>query len=229
MVLIYLGIGAILGLQWLTYFGTVKLANASVAVVCISTGAFMTSLLEPLLLAQKIKPRQVWFSILIIPAMLLIVYEMPERMLWGVFCGLFSALLAALFSVLNKKYITETSVGISVFWQFLGGLLTISLVMLALSCSGKDLRFRPLGSDWKYLIILAVVCTCLGYVLFLNGLKRVSAYSANMLVNLEPLYGVVFGAIILKDYSELNFQFYLGTLLIIIILFLPVLVRVRKT
>ena len=77
-------IGVILGLQWLTFFGTVKLANASVAVVCISTGAFMTSFLEPMILRKHIVKHQVWISLLIVPAMVLITLEMPDHMLLGI-------------------------------------------------------------------------------------------------------------------------------------------------
>ena len=90
---------------------------------------------------------------------------------------------------------------------------------------GNELAFWPNPSDWKFLIILAVLCTCLGYFLFLSALKGVSAYMANLVVNLEPLYGIILGSIIMKDYSELNISFYLGAGLIILTLFLPSIVR----
>ena len=43
----YAGIGALVALHWLTFYGAVKLANASVAATCIALAPVFTSIIEP--------------------------------------------------------------------------------------------------------------------------------------------------------------------------------------
>lgn len=37
LIIKYAGIGFIIGLHWITFYGAIKLANASVALICMST------------------------------------------------------------------------------------------------------------------------------------------------------------------------------------------------
>src|SRR3970040_1072730 len=43
----YAGIGVLVALHWLTFYGAIKLANASVAATCIALATVFTSLVEP--------------------------------------------------------------------------------------------------------------------------------------------------------------------------------------
>ena len=213
--------GMIIGFQWLTFFLTIKLSNASVAVVCISTAAFMTSIFEPLYLKQKMNYRDLWISLLIVPAMILITNDMPESMLWGVLCGLVSAFLSTLYTVICKKHIHSIHIEHMAFWQFIGAFIAISFYLL---CAQILFSFEfefPEMKDLFLLIALGFICTGIGYTLFLSSLRAFSAYRANMVVNLEPVYGIIFGAILLNNYDELTVQFYFGAGLILLTLFLP--------
>ncbi|MBI3882645.1 MAG: EamA family transporter, partial [Sphingobacteriales bacterium] len=48
------GVGAIVAIHWVLFYGSVKYANVSVAVVCLAASGFFTSFLEPLILKRKL-------------------------------------------------------------------------------------------------------------------------------------------------------------------------------
>src|SRR4029453_968234 len=48
-------VGFIAALHWITFYGSIKNANVSVALVCFSAIGFFTALLEPLILRVRIK------------------------------------------------------------------------------------------------------------------------------------------------------------------------------
>ena len=84
-------------------------------------------------------------------------------------------------------------------------------------------------SDWYYLLILGLVCTCLAFVFNLQALKHISAFTANLSINLEPVYGIILAAIIFKENNKLNFEFYLGTFIILSCVVLhPILKRYER-
>ena len=71
-------------------------------------------------------------------------------------------------------------------------------------------RFVPSGQDFIYLLILGLVCTCVAWVLCTRAVRSVTAYDSIMVINLEPVYGIIMAFVILKDFKELNTNFYIG-------------------
>lgn len=221
----YCGIGVIVALHWITFYGAIKLSNASIALICLASTSLFTSLLEPTILRQPIEKLQVIFGFLIVPGMWLIVNTVDVNMLTGIYVGLSSALFAALFSTLNKRLIEHADPYAITFLELGSAWLFISLLIPILIWQGTtSLTFWPSSSDWFYLLILALMCTTLAYVLSLRALKHVSAFVANLTINLEPVYGIILAIFLLKDHKELNPSFYIGVVSICCIVFLyPVL------
>jgi len=50
----------------------------------------------------------------------------------------------------------------------------------------------------------------LAYILSLRALKHLTAFATNLVINLEPLYGILLAAAILKEYEQLTINFYIG-------------------
>jgi drug/metabolite transporter (DMT)-like permease len=211
-----LGVGFIVATHWLAFFSSVKLANASVALVMFSTTSFQSSLLEPLLTKQRIKWYEVALGIIIVPAMAFVVNGLPDNMTMGVWVGLLSAFLAVLFSILNKKMI-ETADPLSItFLNLSGGWLWLSVLLPFYFKMDATAKFMPTGWDWVYLLVLALVCTNLGYILGIRALRHLSAFTANLIINLEPVYGIALAWLILKEDKQLNTSFYVGAGMIIL-------------
>ncbi len=211
----YAGIGVLVALHWLTFYGAIKLSNASVTLVCMATTSFFTALLEPAVLRQRIKGFEIFLGLLIVPGMALVVQHTAWDMQWGIVAGLASAFLAALFSTLNKKLIHHASslditfIELGASWAFLSILLPVYAWL------SPQAPFWPHARDWVYLLILSLVCTTFAYVLALRALHHLSAFAANLTVNLEPVYGIVLAMLILHEHEELDAGFYWGVLIIL--------------
>ncbi len=218
-ILKFIGIGAIVGIHWITFFGSIKLSNASIALVCMATTALFTSLLEPALLKNRLSWIDLSVGIVIIPAMSFIAFSIDLSYLTGLAVGLVSAFLAALFSVLNKKWIQDTDAQTMTFLEMLGAWLCVSLI-LPFSHSTSN-SFLPVGTqDWVLIGVLALGCTVLAYVLTLRALEHLSAFTVNLTINLEPVYGIILAAVLLKEHEQLNSRFYLGCIIIILAVFI---------
>ncbi len=212
----YMGIGVLVGLHWLTFYGSVKLANASIALVCLATTSFFTALLEPLILGRKYRFYEIVLGVFIIPGMVLVANNTQFSMLPGIWVGLSSALFVTLFTIFNKKLIAKadelsiTLIEMSSAWLFLG----IVLIFFSIY-TNNPITLAPSLSDWIYLLILSLLCTTFAYVLALKALHHLSAFASNLTINLEPVYGIILAWLILNDSEELTPGFYLGGLIII--------------
>lgn len=223
----WMGVGTIVAMHWVAFFASIKMANASVGVVCIATTALFTSFLEPLLTGQRLKGYEVFLSLPVILGMVLVMEGLDLSMIGGVWVGLLSALLLALFGVLNKKLVHHGSSLFITLVELGTGGFVIGLLLLLFPFE-VDL-FWPSNTDWIYLSILALVCTTLGYVLALGALRHVTAFTSMMALNLEPVYGILLAHFLLKDGEDLSFSFYAGMLLILATIFIHPILRRRYT
>jgi len=208
MLTILFGIGVLVALHWITFFGAIKYSNASVALIALATASFFTAFIEPLILKKPFSWVEVGLGFMIMPGMALVVSNIDLSMYIGIYLGLISCLLAVLFSVLNKKYIddadpmTITFVELGAAWLF----ISVCLPFIYLG-SDEPIIFWPTSMDFIYLLVLALACTTLAYILSLRALKHLTAFATNLTINLEPVYGIILAWIILQENEELNLGF----------------------
>jgi drug/metabolite transporter (DMT)-like permease len=159
----------------------------------------------------------------VIPGIYLIFY-FTGIYITGIILGLLAAVLCAVFVTLNKK-ITKGIDPLGVTLAELGSgfiLLTLLMPLYLLVFPGSSMH--PDQKDWFYLIILSIFCTILPFSVSIRALNHISAFTVNLTLNLEPVYGIIMAIIIFQENKELNYGFYLGTLIILISVFLhPVL------
>lgn len=219
------GIGFLVALHWITFYGAIKYSVVSVALTCLATITFFTSIIEPLFYRKKMRPLDVISGFAIIPAIYLIFY-FSGRYGTGICLGLCSAFFAALFSVLNKKMVARYEAVSITFIELGSGFLCISLFLPFYVMIFDHVTLLPSQNDLIYLLILSIFCTCVPFILSLNCLKYLSAFTSNLTINLEPVYGIIMACFIFHDYRELNAGFYCGAVIILFIVFMnPVLNR----
>ena len=219
LVLQYMGIGILIGLHWITFFGSIKYANASVAMICYATTAFFASILEPLLTDKKLQKTELLLGFLVIPGMVLVGQSVPQAMLFGISLGLLSAILIACFAIYNKKLVNQADPTTITFLELSSSWLFISLFLPVFYSYSADSPFFPSQMDWVYLLILSLVCTTLAFVLNLRALKHISAFTSTLVGNLEVLYGIILAILILKENKELSFSFYIGAAIVLLSVF----------
>jgi drug/metabolite transporter (DMT)-like permease len=159
--------------------------------------------------------------------MWLVVDAVDVTMRWGVWAGLAAALLVTVFAILNKKMIHKADPLSISFVELSAAWLFLSLLLPFYFASG-DVQLRlPSASDWLYLLILALLCTTLAYVLSLRSLRHLSAFATNLTVNLEPVYGIFLAWILLGENEEVSPNFYWGVVIIMVAVFSYPLLRKR--
>jgi drug/metabolite transporter (DMT)-like permease len=212
--LIFAGLGCIVALHWVTFYGAIKLANASVGLICLATTALFSSILEPLIVKRPFLWYELALGIFILPGIWLIIDGVEASMTVGVLVGLCSAVLVTVFTSFNKLYVEKSDPLRITFIELSAG--TLFLTPLLPFMPGN---FWPTTMDWVYLVVLAVLCTTFTNFLFLRALKKLSAFAANLTVNLEPVYGIFLAFFLLNDAEELTPSFYWGTGLILVAVF----------
>lgn len=232
LVLAYSGIGVLVALHWLTFYASIKLSNASVGATCIALGTVFTALVEPWLARTRFQPRDLLLGIAVLPGVALVVGGVPEGMRMGIAVGTLSAVLVALFGSLNKRLVEHGDALTVTAIELGAGTLALTLLapVMALLWPGEGLDFSlPSSSDTLYLLGLALGCTLLPYALSLVALRHMSAFAAQLAVNLEPVYAIVLAILLLGEQRELTPQFYLGVAVILgAVLAYPLLHRLRR-
>ncbi|MGB0776132.1 MAG: EamA family transporter, partial [Akkermansiaceae bacterium] len=95
-------VGIILGLHWITFFGSIQLSNISVCLAGMASTSFFTALTEPLIERRRPCIKEVLLGLMIIPGLAMVAGASWEHST-GLGCALVSALLASIFPVLNRK------------------------------------------------------------------------------------------------------------------------------
>jgi drug/metabolite transporter (DMT)-like permease len=210
-----LGAGAVLALHWVFFFGSIKASNVSVGVICFSVTGFFTALLEPLANRRRISLREVLFSLVAVAGILL-VFRLDMRYRTGIGLGMVSSLFAALFTVANKRIGTSQPVRSILFYEMAGGFLCLSLLMPAYLHYFPAPALVPGLHDFLYLLVFALCCTVGLYLLQIEALKTISAFTLSLSYNLEPVYSILLAMLLLGEAKELSPAFYAGLSLIIL-------------
>ena len=223
---IYAGIGVMIALHWLTFYGAIKLSNASVAVTCIALAPVFLAIIEPLVSRRRFDTRELILGVAVIPGVALVVGGIPRDMHMGVWVGIASAFFVAVFTSLNKRYVERADSATVTTIELGSGALFLALIAPLLAAPGDAIYPLPGRDDALMLFVLAVVCTLLPFILSLRALRHVSAFTAQMAVNLEPIYAIVLAIVLLGEQHELDRLFYVGVAIVLAAVFLqPLLAR----
>lgn len=212
------GTGTLLGLHWMLFYGSIKASNVSVGVLCYSLVGFFTAIVEPLFYHRKISLREIVFSLITVTGILMI-FSFDSRYRWGIFIGTLSSLVAAIFMVCNKKVSSTQRASVVLIYEMAGGLLPVSLIIplyLLAFPNNTPVIVWPEGMNLFWICCHSLFCTVFMYLLLLQALKKLSAFTVNLSYNLEPVYSIIFAMAFFGEAKELNFSFYAGLGLIIL-------------
>lgn len=205
--------GIVIALHWLTFFKAIKVSNVSVALATMSTGAFFTALLEPILYRRKV----IWYEIvlgLLVIFGLGLIFSVDSSYKEGIVLALCSAFLAAIFSLANGKLIKKHKPSVISFYELGAGVLFLSGYLLFQNGFEK-VTFQLSTSDWIYIFILASFCTAYAFIASVKVMKHLSPYTVMLTTNLEPVYGILLAYAIFGDSEKMNILFYIGALVIL--------------
>ncbi|MBQ4916252.1 DMT family transporter [Maribacter sp. MMG018] len=206
--------GIVVAGHWVTFFYAIKIATVSVALAMMSTGAFFTALLEPLLFKRKVIAYEILFGIAVIMGLMLI-FRVESTYTEGMVVALLSAFLAAVFSLINGKLVKTHRPSVISFYELGIGVLFLSIVMGYRT--NFNMNFEAIDiTDWLYLLILGLVCTSYAFIASIKVMRVLTPYTVMLTTNLEPIYGIVLAWFIFGADEKMNPLFYVGALIILI-------------
>ena len=212
------GCGALLGLHWMLFYGSIKASNVSIGVICYSLVGFFTAIIEPIIYRKKISTIEILFSLITVFG-LLCIFSFDARYRYGISIGVLSSFVAALYGVCNKKVSVGVKTRTVLFYQMSAGLVVVSMIIplyLMLFPAHQNVLVIPEGSNLWWMLCHALFCTVAMYILQIQALRTLSAFTVNLTYNLEPCYTIAIAFIVFHEARELNFSFYIGIALILI-------------
>ena len=221
-----MGVGCIVALHWVTFYGSIKYSNVSVSVTCLSAIGFFTSIFEPIIMRRRFDIMEMLLGLLAIAGIYLIFNFYPEYKL-GIIFGIISAMLACLFPIFNKSFLKSVKPVMVTFYEMSGGVLALFVILPFYFHFFPAPYFIPTTSDFLWLLVLSWACTVFAFILSLNALKHISAFTTNLSYNFEPIYSIILAFIIFKENQFLGPGFYMGFTLIILAVTLQMM-RVYK-
>jgi drug/metabolite transporter (DMT)-like permease len=219
--------GVIIALHWITFFESIKVSNISITLAMFSTGAFFASLLEPIIYKRKIIWYEIIFGLLIIIGVAIITNS-EFKYVYGIILGIISAFFSSTFAVLNGKYLEQHTATVISIYEFISGVLFISLFILLFGQGFSKDFFKISTSDFGYLFILASVCTAYAFIAAVYVMRFISPYTVVLTYNLEPIYGILLALLFFPESEVMSSSFYIGASIIISVVMLNGFLKQQK-
>ena len=202
----YAGVGAIVGIHWLCFYGAIKVAGITTAVLTLSTMAFFTAFIEPLVFRRKIDRGELAIGALVVGGVALLLQVALHPTPFGLALGLCSAQFASLFGVMNGKLAPHELPERLMLYEAASALVVVSLCFVV----APSQFVTPSHADFGWLVVLGVLCTVVPQVLVLHVLRTLSPFTVAVTTNLEPVYTLILAAILFPGDEPLGVRFYLG-------------------
>jgi len=210
------GIGLVLTVHWLFFYAAIKYSNVSNTLSVFASTTLFTALIEPVITEKKFNKMELVYSLMAIVGIGIIFYSDTNSYSLGIVLALLAAFVGAFFNILNKKVVHKISSDVVSFYEILGGLVALTIFLPFYLHIFQPVKLLPNTRDWILLFILAIACTHVTLILSLNALKHLSAFTLNLAINLEPVYGIALAFLIFGENKNMNGGFFAGTAIIIL-------------
>ncbi len=210
------GVGVILIIHWLFFYGAIKYSNVSITLSLFSSTTLFTALIEPVITKKKFNRVELLYSLMAMAGISIIFYSDTNSYSVGIVLAILAAFVGAFFNIFNKNLVAEVPSDVVSFYEIFTGLIALTLFLPLYLHLLPQQKLTPDTHDWVLLFVLAIACTHIPLILSLNALKHLSAFTLNLSINLEPVYGIILAFIIFSENKSLNGGFFAGTALIML-------------
>ena len=206
--------GVLIALHWVFFFHAVKVSNVSVTLSVMSAGALVTALVEPIFYKRSF----VWYEIvlgLIVVVALGLIMQTEYHYIEGMMFAFIAILLSVAFTLINGKAIHKSDARVMSVYQLGAGAVCMTMILLMQGKLTVEL-FSISKTDILWISILAIVCTAYAFVVSIAVMRHLTPFSLMLAINMEPVYGILFGILIFGSDEKMGLTFYIGTLLILL-------------
>ena len=222
-----IGVGIIVAMHWITFYKSIQLSTASLGILCLSTTTLHVTWLEPLVMKRPFQWIEFLLGLIVIFGIYFVSSDFKPNEYEALGYGLVSALFAALFSVFNGKLAQDIPTPTITLFEMLTGFVFISIVLISQGRFSAEL-FIMSQSDFLWLLFLGILCTSFAFLVTIEIVKMLGAFTVSLSINLEPIYTILLAIFILNEHTLLNSKFYIGATLIIVVVALNAWIKNRQ-
>ncbi|MDG1762940.1 MAG: DMT family transporter [Flavobacteriaceae bacterium] len=205
--------GVIIGIHWVTFFHAIKVAGVSLTLSMMATGAFITAMIEPIINKRKVLGYELVFGGLIALGVGLI-FQAEFEQLYGISIALISAFLSAVFTILNTKMVKQARPITLSFYELLVGAL-VGILFVILSGQYEYEAFQLHKWDLLWILLIAWVCTSFAFNLSIKVMQHLSPFTVMLIINLEPVYGILLSLAVWGEEELMSIRFYIGFIIVL--------------
>lgn len=209
-------VGMITSAHWVFFYKSIALSTASLGILCLSTTTLHVTWLEPIIMKRKFSWLEFFLGLLIIYGIYFVSSDFKADEYVALAYGLLAALLAAVFSVSNAKLVKTIPSPQITLYEMITGIVFLTFILFFDNQLNVE-ALKMTSSDFWLLLFLGLICTSLAFLLMINVVKVLGAFTASLTINMEPVYTIFMAIIILNEDELLNTNFYIGSFMIIAI------------
>jgi len=219
--------GVLISSHWVAFFYAIKISGVSLTLSIMASGAFVTSLIEPVVFRRKFSLKEFSYGSITLIG-LIIIFRAEFDQYIGMSIAFLATILSVIFTLLNSKLVKEKLSPTSItFYELFIGWFMLSIYML-FDFDQLNSLFQFGKNDLILLLILGSICTAYAHVGSVKVMRNLSPFSFMIIINLEPVYAVILSLIFFGKNELMSFDFYIGFTLILTSIFLDSLDK-RKT
>lgn len=192
-------LGVLLGIHWIAFFYSMQIASIAIGIISLYTFPIITVLLEPFFNHTKIDWRDIVNGLLVVFGIYWLVphFDIHNAMTQGVFWGVIAALTFALRNLCLRHWFSGRSAPRMMGYQ----VLVIAVLMTPVIFLSTHV---PTAQDWLLLVTLGLVFTAFTHTLFGVALRYLKAKTVALVSCIQPLYGVIFGVVLLHSVPDVS-------------------------
>jgi len=219
--------GVLISAHWVAFFYAIKISGVSLTLSIMASGAFITSLIEPIVFKRKFSLKELTFGLITLIGLIIIFRSELDQYI-GMSIAFLATILSVIFTLLNSKLVKEKLSPLSItFYELFIGWVAISVYIL-FDVDQISTLFEFSQNDIILLFILGSICTAYAHVGSVKVMRNLSPFSFMIIINLEPVYAVILSLVFFGKNELMSFDFYIGFTLILTAIFLDSLDK-RKT
>ncbi len=222
-----LGVGILVAMHWWTFYQSINLSTASLGILCLTTVTLHVTWLEPLLFGKKFSWLEFLMGLFVVIGIYIVSDDFNVNEYEALVWGLTSALCAALFSVFNAQLVQKIpSTAMSIHEMGIGFVFLTCVLFFQGKLNATI--FKMTLSDGMWLLFLGIICTCVAFIVTIEVMKKLGAFTVSLSINLEPVYTIILAVVILDEHTVLGYKFYIGATVILLVLLVNALIKTRK-
>lgn len=214
--------GVFLCLHWTTYFYSLRLSNVAIGLLSLFTYPVITAFLEPLILKTGFKKVHLALGVLVLTGVYFLTPDIDFQNSYfiAVLFGIVSAVFYSLRNIIMKPKIQKYNGSVLMLYQ-------IATVCVCLIPAAFYADIPDVIGQWKPLLVLAILTTCIGHTLFLMSFRNFSITTASIMSSIQPVYGILLGVLFLDEIPGMDTI--IGGALIISAVIIESLLSFKKT